>query len=256
MTIKVDEQRADELRRQIETATDPAERARLQAEYRRTAAVERISAAPIQLRGDPRALPARSSARPAAAPTPAAPTPTRVKLAWEAQQDLDAMVDLILERGPQLEHGGFLSGHVDDQGRVVVRMARINELPAHSPFAVATDAEAMKRFEALGRGRIIGDWHSHPSQIPLEPSQADFAVWARAADQLDQAYLGLLVGPVESWQGGFPTLTFDADDAPALEAWVATPGGTIRRAVIIRESQRIAEARSLIRFQDQEELHG
>jgi hypothetical protein len=228
----------------------------LQSLYRSTAEVGRLSSQPIRLVGESRAVPVRSDDRPAAPSTPSAPTPTRVKLAWEAQQDLDAMVDLILERGPQLEHGGFLSGHVDDQGRVVVRMARINELPAHSPFAVATDAEAMKRFEALGRGRIIGDWHSHPSQIPLEPSQADFAVWARAADQLDQAYLGLLVGPVESWQGGFPTLTFDADDAPALEAWVATPGGTIRRAVIIRESQRIAEARSLIRFQDQEELHG
>ena len=121
-----------------------------------------------------------------------------VEFKWSAREDLEGEIDAIALRDPELEHAWFLAGYVDDRGRVIVEAVRRNEIPPHSPDRVPFDGEAAARYERLGRGRVIGDWHSHPVLGPPEPSQAGYECWRRAAERLDQVYVGVVLARTRS----------------------------------------------------------
>ena len=148
----------------------------------------------------------------------------------EAREDLRAVTDQICTSGPHLEWAAGIAGHVDERGRVVVEAIRMNESrPTRNPRCGSTARRLQVRGDGARQSRRRFSFARLVARDPVEPSQADFECWTRAAAGLDQPYVGLILGAVDAGEA-LPRATFDSPRAPALGCWVARPNGTVRRA--------------------------
>lgn len=176
--------------------------------------------------------------------------PTTVYLTARAQEDLG---ELDLAEQGHLEQGGVVLGYYDnDRDRVVVAQLRKNlfVLP-YDPMETTIDGEALALYDTKVDGaRSIGTWHTHTYiETPPRCSDGDKEVWRRsAADLAEPVYVGIVIGPTEVWESGYPGGCSWED--PQVGAWLASPGGQFRSATIMREPAWLADLRGQVRFRE------
>jgi proteasome lid subunit RPN8/RPN11 len=185
-----------ELEEQITRAHDRGDQEqlqRLQAEYRRTAGVIRVSG-PDAIRlveSQPRRVNEDRSAFRSSVPAVRVPTTVRVR-----PEALDTIRNMPLELGT--ECGGLLVGH-DDGDEIVVETCygRKGGDFGGERDRIVFDREWLGVIDRKAQGcgwKVVGDVHSHRNSEP-EPSSIDEDGWRGLADELRQNYVGLVLGP-------------------------------------------------------------
>jgi hypothetical protein len=182
--------------------------------------------------------------------------PATVYMTARAQEDLE---ELDLAENGHLEQGGPVLGYLDTtRDRVVVAQLRKNPyVQPYSAVEFMIGGDALATFDTRVDGlRTIGIWHTHVYvQDPPRCSDGDKEVWRRQAEDLaEPAYVGLVVGPREVWESGYPGGCSWED--PQVSAWLVSPGGQIRTATIMREPDWLADLRQSVRFRPERSTNG
>lgn len=211
-----------ELEREILEARDRGDEARvreLQARYRLAKfPVERVVAGGITLReGATRSAPTHN-------------TPARKQLATGAAAGVAIVFTVEAQRQfaelPEFgdsdrELGGFLYGHVGDDGELIVEAVTVvrdrRKLRNSVELDIAQGEQMADHFRSAG-WRLLGDWHSHVR--PGSPaSLADRAGWLALSDHFRRKWVGVIVEPRHTFFGNDWT-------RPTFRSFLVAPGAS------------------------------
>jgi JAB domain-containing protein similar to deubiquitination enzymes len=190
---------------------DKGELKLLQAEYRNTRSVYRVTRPPSLTDHRPASASGRSSGRAPADDLPELRYAARLTV--ELSRYAYESIDLVLgDTADGCETGGCLLGVTTPEGIRVENASGPHPDAERTSRRFSVDWDYWERFEraqARDEGeRWRGDWHTHYEAGAARPSETDLRGWVRCRDAIGAVYVGLIVSSSEDF--GLAPVRFQA----------------------------------------------